>query len=59
MVLNRLFKTTAFRLIVIYLFVIILGSVAVGAYVSWKTNTLMSQQLIETISAEVKGLAEQ
>ncbi len=59
MVLNRLFKTTAFRLIVIYLLVIILGSVAVGAYVSWKTNTLMSQQLIDTISAEVKGLAEQ
>jgi len=59
MVLNRLFKTTAFRLIVIYLLVIIVGSIAVGAYVSWKTNTLMSQQLIETISAEVKGLAEQ
>ena len=56
---NHLFKTTAFRLIAIYLLVIIIASVSVGAYVAWKTNTLMSRQLIETISAEVEGLAEQ
>lgn len=59
MVLNRLFKTTAFRLVAIYLLFIIMASVAVGAYMAWKTNTLMTQQLFETISAEVKGLAEQ
>ncbi len=59
MVPDRLLKTTAFRLIVIYLLVIIMASVAVGAYVAWKTNTLMTRQLIETITAEVNGLAEQ
>lgn len=59
MVLNRHFKTTVFRIIAIYLFVIVLASVGVGAYTSWKTSTLMNQQLVDTISAEVKGLAEQ
>lgn len=59
MVHNRLFKTTAFRLIAIYLAVIVLASVGVGAYVAWKTSNLMTRQLMETISAEVKGLAEQ
>jgi len=59
MVLNRILKTTAFRLMAIYLLVIIVASIAVASYMAWKTNTLMTQQLVETISAEVKGLAEQ
>ena len=59
MALNRLFKTTAFRLSAIYLFVIILASIAVGTYTGWKTNALLTQQLVAVITAEVKGLAEQ
>lgn len=59
MALNRLFKTTAFRLSAIYLLVIIAASILVGTYMGWKTNTLITQQLVDTISAEVKGLAEQ
>lgn len=59
MVFNRLFKTTAFRLSAIYLIIIILASVVVGSYISWKINNLITNQLVETISVEVKGLAEQ
>lgn len=59
MALNRLFKTTAFRLSAVYLLVIILASIAVGTYTGWKTNALLTQQLVEVITAEVKGLAEQ
>ena len=59
MALNRLFKTTAFRLSAVYLLVIIIASVAVGTYTGWKTNTLLTQQLVETITVEVRGLAEQ
>ncbi len=59
MALNRLFKTTAFRLSAIYLVVIMIASGAIGLYMGWKTNTLITQQLVETITAEVKGLAEQ
>lgn len=59
MALNRLFKTTAFRLSAVYLLVIIIASVAVGSYTGWKTNTLLTQQLVETITVEVRGLAEQ
>lgn len=59
MALNRLFKTTAFRLSAIYLAVIFAASIAVGTLLGWRTNALITQQLVETISAEVKGLAEQ
>lgn len=59
MAFNRLFKTTAFRLSAVYLLVIILASIAVGTYTGWKTNALLTQQLVEVITAEVKGLAEQ
>ena len=59
MALNRLYQTTAFRLIAIYLLVLIIASVGIGGYMAWKTNTLITKQLVETIQAEVKGLAEQ
>lgn len=59
MALNRIFKTTAFRLSAIYLVVIFAASIVVGTYMGWRTNALLTQQLVETISAEVKGLAEQ
>lgn len=59
MALNRLFKTTAFRLSAVYLIVIFAASIIVGTYMGWRTNALITQQLVETISAEVKGLAEQ
>lgn len=59
MALNRIFKTTAFRLSAIYLFVILVASLVIGSYMGWKTNALITQQLAETISAEVRGLAEQ
>jgi len=57
MAFNRLFKTTAFRLSAVYLLVIILASIAVGTYTGWKTNALLTQQLVEVITSEVKGLA--
>lgn len=59
MALNRLFKTTAFRLSAVYLLVILIASIAVGTYTGWKTNALLTQQLVATITAEVKGLSEQ
>lgn len=55
----KIFRTTAFRLSLIYavLFAAAAG-IAIG-YLYWQTNILFARQLNSTIEAEIKGLAEQ
>ena len=53
------FRTTTFRLSLIFL--ILFGAAAAVAigYIYWNTTVLLSRQLDETIEAEIQGLAEQ
>lgn len=57
--LTKLFRTTTFRLSLTYL--ALFGAAAVVAifYIYWNTTVLLTQQLHDTIDAELKGLAEQ
>ncbi|ODA66820.1 Sensor kinase CusS [Methyloligella halotolerans] len=56
---SKLFRTTAFRLSLLYLAVFgLAASLAIG-YIYWNVNILLSRQLDETIQAELGGLAEQ
>ncbi len=55
----KLFRTTTFRLALI--FMALFGGAAACAigYIYWQTNVLLNRQLEQTIEAEVQGLAEQ
>lgn len=55
----KLFRTTTFRLALI--FMALFGGAAACAigYIYWQTNVLLNRQLEQTIEAEVRGLAEQ
>jgi signal transduction histidine kinase len=57
--LTKLFRTTTFRLSLTY--VALFGAAAMVAifYIYWNTTVLLTQQLHQTIDAELKGLAEQ
>lgn len=55
----KLFRTTTFRLALV--FMALFGTAAAGAigYIYWQTNVLLTRQLEQTIEAEIQGLAEQ
>jgi signal transduction histidine kinase len=56
--LGKLLRTTAFKLSLVYLtFFALFAAVLVG-YFAWTTSTLITQQITETISAEINGLTE-
>lgn len=57
--LNRLYRTTTFRLSVLYF--VLFGAAAALAigYIYWNTNVLLARQLQQTVAAEIQGLAEQ
>jgi len=55
----KLLKSTAFRLSLIYLAVFAVFAGLLIAYLSWNTWVIFSRQLVDTIDAEVQGLAEQ
>lgn len=57
--LGKLFRTTAFKLSLIYLTVFALFAAVLLAYFAWNTYRLVTQQIVETIDAEITGLAEQ
>lgn len=56
---SKLFRTTAFRLSLLYLAVFGLAAILAIGYIYWNTNILLSRQLDQTIQAELSGLAEQ
>ena len=57
--LYKLFKTTTFRLSLIFLiFYGAVAAIAIG-YIYWNTQVLLIRQLNQTVRAEIQGLAEQ
>ena len=58
-VLPKLFRTTAFRLSLVYLGVFTVSVFLILGYVAWSATRILNEQIVETIEAEIGGLAEQ
>ena len=56
--LGKLFRTTAFKLTLVYLTVFALFAAVLLASFAWNTRRLISQQITETVDAEIAGLSE-
>lgn len=56
---GKLFRTTAFKLSLVYLVIFGFGSAAVLLAVGWNVEKLIDEQIAQTIDAEIKGLSEQ
>jgi signal transduction histidine kinase len=56
--LGKLLRTTAFRLSLIYLTVFALFAAVLIGYFAWTTSSLITQQITETVDAEINGLTE-
>jgi hypothetical protein len=57
--LGKLFRTTTFRLTLVYLTVFALFAAFLLAYFALNTRRLIDQQITETVNAEITGLSEQ
>jgi signal transduction histidine kinase len=57
--LGKLVRTTTFKLTLAYLTVFVLFSVFLLAYFAWNTQRLLTEEITQTIDAEITGLAEQ
>jgi len=57
--LGKLVRSTAFRLTLVYLVVFALYAAALLAYFALNTGRLISEQITETVDAEITGLTEQ
>ncbi len=55
----NLFRTTAFRLALVYLLLFAASAFALIAFIYWNTAGFMAQQTDQTIEAEILGLREQ
>lgn len=55
----RLFRTTAFRLSLVYLAVFTVFAAFLIGYIATTTNQLLGSQVREAVDAEINGLAEQ
>ena len=55
----NVFKTQAFRTVLVYLIIFALSAVAMVGFVYWNTARVLEQQTDETIGAEITGLVEQ
>jgi signal transduction histidine kinase len=57
--LGKLIRTTTFKLTLVYLSVFALFAIFLLGYFTWNTQRLITQQITETVDAEISGLAEQ
>jgi signal transduction histidine kinase len=57
--LGKLLRTTAFKLTLVYLTVFALFAAFLLAYFAWNTRRLITEQITQTVDAEITGLAEQ
>jgi hypothetical protein len=57
--LGKLVRTTAFKLTLVYLVVFAIFAASLLGYFAWNTKRLMTEQITETVDAEIRGLAEQ
>ncbi len=55
----KLFRTTTFRLALVFMALFGTAAACAIGYIYWQTNVLLNRQLEQTIEAEVQGLAEQ
>jgi hypothetical protein len=57
--LGKLFRTTAFKLTLVYLVVFSLFAAFLLGYFAWNTRRLITEQIHQTVDAEITGLSEQ
>src|SRR5712675_2624351 len=57
--LRKLSNTTAFKLTLVYLTVFALFAAFLLGYFAWNTRRLITEQLTQTVDAEITGLSEQ
>src|SRR5436190_13300253 len=57
--LGKLLRTTAFKLTLVYLTVFALFAAFLLAYFAWNTRRLITEQITQTVDAEIGGLSEQ
>src|SRR5882757_9474956 len=57
--LGKLLRTTAFKLTLVYLTVFVLFAAFLLGYFAWNTRRLITEQITQTVDAEITGLAEQ
>jgi hypothetical protein len=55
----HVFRTTTFKLTLVYLAVFALAVLFMLGYFAWNTNRLITEQIQETVDAEITGLTEQ
>ncbi len=57
--LGKLLRTTAFKLTLVYLVIFALFAIFLLGYFAWNTRRLITDQITQTVDAEITGLAEQ
>jgi signal transduction histidine kinase len=57
--LGKLVRTTAFKLTLVYLTVFAVFAILLLGYFAWNTRRLITEQITETVDAEITGLSEQ
>lgn len=57
--LQKLFRTTAFKLSLVYLVVFAAFAFFALGYVAWSARRVLDDQIVSTIDAEINGLSEQ
>ena len=55
----HVFRTTTFKLTLVYLAVFAVAVLFLLAYFAWNTNRLITEQIQETVDAEITGLTDQ
>src|SRR6187200_1403969 len=56
--LGKLFRTTTFKLTLVYLTVFALFAAFLLAYFAWNTRRLVTEQIVATVDAEIRGLSD-
>src|ERR1700721_4322189 len=57
--LGKLLRTTAFKLTLVYLSIFAVFAVLLLGHFRWNTRRLITEQITQTVDAEITGLAEQ
>lgn len=57
--LGKLFRTTAFRLTLVYLTIFVLFAISLLGYFAWNTRRMITEQIVATVDADIGGLREQ
>src|SRR6516165_8157275 len=57
--LGKLLRTTAFKLTLVYLIIVAVFAAFLLGYFAWNTRRLITEQITQTVDAEITGLSEQ